>query len=179
MPRARAATAERVLSGTKKVTGEHHERRTPRPGAGSRSPARAPGSASSTGATPRTRPRSLPGGHRPRDPPPSTSDADMPRKSRNPSPPEQRRFALPGHRDHIAAELQGERFGHHDFLPVRNRSSHIRSQANQGQTQLMPTTIVNATVDRLLHHAHVVLTTGDSIRLTQATTGKRVKPLAN
>jgi DNA replication protein DnaC len=43
----------------------------------------------------------------------------------------------------------------------------------------MPTTIVNATVDRLLHHAHVVLTTGDSIRLTQATTGKRVKPLAN
>ena len=31
----------------------------------------------------------------------------------------------------------------------------------------MPNTI--ATVDRLLHHAHVVLTAGDSIRLTQAT----------
>ena len=29
-----------------------------------------------------------------------------------------------------------------------------------------------------LHPAHVVLTAGDSIRLTQATTGKGVKPLA-
>ena len=33
----------------------------------------------------------------------------------------------------------------------------------------MPETIANATVDRLLHHAHLVLTAGDSIRLTQAT----------
>ena len=45
--------------------------------------------------------------------------------------------------------------------------------------ELMPKTIANATVDRLLHHAHVVLTAGDSIRLTQATTGKGVKPLTN
>ncbi len=29
----------------------------------------------------------------------------------------------------------------------------------------MPKTIANATVDRLLHHAHVVITTGGSIRL--------------
>ena len=36
----------------------------------------------------------------------------------------------------------------------------------------MPKTIANATVDRLLHHAHVVMTAGDSIRLTQATAGK-------
>jgi DNA replication protein DnaC len=42
----------------------------------------------------------------------------------------------------------------------------------------MPKTIANATVDRLLHHAHVVLTAGDSIRLTQATTGKGVTPLS-
>ncbi|MEI2699426.1 MAG: ATP-binding protein [Microthrixaceae bacterium] len=48
-----------------------------------------------------------------------------------------------------------------------------------GFDELMPKTIANATVDRLLHHAHVVLTTGDSIRLTQATTGKGVTPLAN
>jgi DNA replication protein DnaC len=47
-----------------------------------------------------------------------------------------------------------------------------------GFDELMPKTIANATVDRLLHHAHVVLTTGDSIRLTQATTGKGVRPLA-
>jgi DNA replication protein DnaC len=48
-----------------------------------------------------------------------------------------------------------------------------------GFDELMPKTIANATVDRLMHHAHVVLTTGDSIRLTQATTGKGVKPLAH
>jgi DNA replication protein DnaC len=48
-----------------------------------------------------------------------------------------------------------------------------------GFDELRPKTIANATVDRLLHHAHLVLTTGDSIRLTQATTGKGVTPLAN
>ena len=47
-----------------------------------------------------------------------------------------------------------------------------------GFDELMPKTIANATVDRLMHHAHVVLTAGDSIRLTQATTGKGVTPLA-
>ena len=46
-----------------------------------------------------------------------------------------------------------------------------------GFDELMPKTIANATVDRLMHHAHVVLTNGDSIRLTQATTGKGVTPL--
>lgn len=48
-----------------------------------------------------------------------------------------------------------------------------------GFDELMPKTIANATVDRLLHHAHVVLTAGDSIRLTQATAGKGVTPLAS
>ena len=48
-----------------------------------------------------------------------------------------------------------------------------------GFDELMPKTIANATVDRLLHHAHVVLTAGDSIRLTQATTGKGGTPLAH
>ena len=48
-----------------------------------------------------------------------------------------------------------------------------------GFDELMPKTIANATVDRLLHHAHVVLTAGDSIRLTQATHGKGVTPLTN
>ena len=46
-----------------------------------------------------------------------------------------------------------------------------------GFDELMPKTIANATVDRLMHHAHVVITTGDSIRLTQATRGKGVSPL--
>ena len=46
-----------------------------------------------------------------------------------------------------------------------------------GFDELMPKTIANATVDRLMHHAHIVITTGDSIRLTQATKGKGVRPL--
>ena len=48
-----------------------------------------------------------------------------------------------------------------------------------GFDELIPKTIANATVDRLLHHAHVVMTVGDSIRLTQATAGKGVTPLTN
>ncbi len=48
-----------------------------------------------------------------------------------------------------------------------------------GFDELIPKTIANATVDRLLHHAHVVMTAGDSIRLTQATAGKAVTPLTN
>ena len=43
----------------------------------------------------------------------------------------------------------------------------------------MPKTIASAIVDRLPHNAHIVMTTGDSIRLTQATTGKGVTPLTN
>ena len=41
-----------------------------------------------------------------------------------------------------------------------------------GSDELMLRTIADTTVDRLLHHAHIVTTTGDSIRLTQATTSK-------
>ena len=46
-----------------------------------------------------------------------------------------------------------------------------------GFDELMPETLASATVDRLMHHAHVCVTTGDSVRLQQATTGKGVKPL--
>ena len=42
----------------------------------------------------------------------------------------------------------------------------------------MPKTLAAATVDRLLHHAHVLLTDGpDSYRLAKATAGKGVMPL--
>ncbi|MCU0281948.1 MAG: IS21-like element helper ATPase IstB [Acidimicrobiia bacterium] len=48
-----------------------------------------------------------------------------------------------------------------------------------GFDELMPKTLAAATVDRLLHHAHVLLTDGtDSYRLAQATSGKGVVPLA-
>ena len=43
-----------------------------------------------------------------------------------------------------------------------------------GFDTIMPKTIATATVDRLLHHAHVVLTEGSSHRLAEATAGKGV-----
>jgi DNA replication protein DnaC len=47
-----------------------------------------------------------------------------------------------------------------------------------GFDTIMPKTLATATVDRLLHHAHVVLTDGASYRLAEATSGKGVMPLA-
>ncbi len=47
-----------------------------------------------------------------------------------------------------------------------------------GFDELMPKTLAAATVDRLLHHAHVIVTDGmESYRLAQATAGKGVVPL--
>ncbi|WP_216364050.1 IS21-like element helper ATPase IstB [Subtercola boreus] len=43
--------------------------------------------------------------------------------------------------------------------------------------ELMPKTLATATVDRLLHHAHICQTSGDSIRLTEALAGKGVTPM--
>ncbi|WKK26531.1 IS21-like element helper ATPase IstB [Streptomyces olivoreticuli] len=45
-----------------------------------------------------------------------------------------------------------------------------------GFDSIMPKTLATAAVDRLLHHAHIVLTEGSSLRLTQATTGQGVHP---
>ena len=41
----------------------------------------------------------------------------------------------------------------------------------------MPKTLATATVDRLLHHAHICQTTSDSVRLSQALAGHGVSPL--
>ena len=41
-----------------------------------------------------------------------------------------------------------------------------------GFDELMPKTLATATVDRLMHHAHVCQTAGESIRLTQAIAGQ-------
>ena len=46
-----------------------------------------------------------------------------------------------------------------------------------GFDELMPKTLATATVDRLLHHAHVCQTSGESVRLTQAMAGKGVNAL--
>lgn len=59
-----------------------------------------------------------------------------------------------------------------------HRSLAVSSNLHpSGFDELMPKTLATATVDRLLHHAHICLTDGDSFRLTQATAGKGVKPL--
>jgi DNA replication protein DnaC len=47
-----------------------------------------------------------------------------------------------------------------------------------GFDEIMPKTLATATVDRLMHHAHITVTQGDSYRLTQATTGQGVKPFS-
>jgi DNA replication protein DnaC len=46
-----------------------------------------------------------------------------------------------------------------------------------GFDTIMPKTLATATVDRLLHHAHLVVTSGDSHRLAQALAGEGVIPL--
>lgn len=46
-----------------------------------------------------------------------------------------------------------------------------------GFDSIMPKTLATAADDRLLHHAHIALTEGSSLRLTQATTGQGVVPL--
>ncbi|KAB7739259.1 AAA family ATPase [Nostocoides sp. F2B08] len=46
-----------------------------------------------------------------------------------------------------------------------------------GFDTLMPKTLATATVDRLLHHAHVIVTDGTSLRLSDATEGRGVMPL--
>lgn len=55
------------------------------------------------------------------------------------------------------------------------RSIAISSNLHpSGFDELMPKTLATATVDRLLHHAHVCQTSGESIRLTEALAGKGV-----
>ncbi|EQD78227.1 transposase helper protein, partial [mine drainage metagenome] len=50
--------------------------------------------------------------------------------------------------------------------------------APAGFDELMPKTLATATVDRLLHHAHLCVTSGESVRLAQATAGLGVHPLS-
>ena len=47
-----------------------------------------------------------------------------------------------------------------------------------GLDTIMPKTLATATVDRLLHHAHLVITSGDSHRLAEALAGKGVIALS-
>ena len=46
-----------------------------------------------------------------------------------------------------------------------------------GFDELMPKTLATSTVDRLMHHAHLCQTSGDSIRMSQALAGTGTTPL--
>ncbi len=60
------------------------------------------------------------------------------------------------------------------------RSVAISSNLHpSGFDELMDKTIASALVDRLLHHAHVIVVEGESVRLADATSGKGVVPLAS
>jgi DNA replication protein DnaC len=61
------------------------------------------------------------------------------------------------------------------------RSIAISSNLHpSGFDELMPKTLATATVDRLLHHAHLCDTTGgESVRLAQAVSGRGVVPLVD
>jgi len=48
-----------------------------------------------------------------------------------------------------------------------------------GFDQLMDKTIASALVDRLMHHAHVIMTEGESVRLADALSGKGVVPFTD
>ncbi|WP_282436689.1 IS21-like element helper ATPase IstB [Aciditerrimonas ferrireducens] len=64
-------------------------------------------------------------------------------------------------------------------VAYERRSLAISSNLHpSGFDQLMDRTIATALVDRLLHHAHVLFTEGESIRLADAMAGKGVMPLA-
>ena len=64
------------------------------------------------------------------------------------------------------------------FNTYERRSVAVSSNLHPaGFDELMPKTLATATVDRLLHHAHVCVTQGDSVRLAQATAGQGVVPL--
>jgi DNA replication protein DnaC len=58
------------------------------------------------------------------------------------------------------------------------RSVAITSNIHpSGFDTIMPKALASPTVDRLLHHAHIVITEGESQRLAEAMSGKGVKPL--
>lgn len=58
------------------------------------------------------------------------------------------------------------------------RSFTITSKLHPaGFDTITPKSLATATVDRILHHAHLVITEGPSQRLADATAGKGVVPL--
>lgn len=77
-----------------------------------------------------------------------------------------------------AGQAAGEAFYRVVDAAYERRSVAVTSNLHpSGFDTIMPKTIATAAVDRLLHHAHVVITEGTSLRLTDATNGTGVMPL--
>lgn len=77
-----------------------------------------------------------------------------------------------------AGQAAGEAFYRIVDAAYERRSVAVTSNIHpSGFDTIMPKTLATAAVDRLLHHAHVVVTEGTSLRLTDATNGKGVMPL--
>jgi len=77
-----------------------------------------------------------------------------------------------------AGQAAGEAFYRVIDAAYERRSVAVTSNLHpSGFDTIMPKTLATAAVDRLLHHAHVVVTEGTSLRLTDATSGKGVMPL--
>ncbi|MGV9269511.1 ATP-binding protein [Kitasatospora sp. NPDC003701] len=91
--------------------------------------------------------------------------------------------------------ISHHRFDDIDLLPVgedgteafyriidaayERRSIAVTSNIHpSGFDTIMPKTLAGASTDRLMHHAHLVTTSGDSHRLAEALSGKEVVPLA-
>ncbi|MEV0283943.1 MULTISPECIES: ATP-binding protein [unclassified Kribbella] len=77
-----------------------------------------------------------------------------------------------------AGQAAGEAFYRVVDAAYGRRSIAVTSNLHpSGFDTIMPKTLATATVDRLLRHAHVVLTEGTSLRLSEATAGRGVMPL--
>src|SRR5205823_7686058 len=77
-----------------------------------------------------------------------------------------------------AGQAAGEAFYRVVDAAYERRSIAVTSNLHpSGFDTIMPKTLATATVDRLLHHAHVVITDGSSQRLADALAGKGVTPL--
>lgn len=77
-----------------------------------------------------------------------------------------------------AGQAAGEAFYRLVDAAYERRSVAVTSNLHpSGFDTIMPKTLATASVDRLLHHAHVIITEGTSLRLVDATNGTGVKPL--
>jgi hypothetical protein len=99
------------------------------------------------------------------------------------SPPPRRRNRVEGRRVHdprrrhrAARDFFDEAEGVYRLVDTlsERRSVALFERAPSGFDQLMDKTIASAFADRLLHHAHVIVTEGESVRLIDATSGRGV-----